>query len=53
MDMIQYNLFRIQLATIRNQAKDLSEIDIEDAKKRMSLIKKNINVCEHLLEEEF
>lgn len=53
MDDCDYNLFCIQLATIRNQAKDLSEIEMEDTKKRMSLIKRNIAVCEHLLGEEF
>lgn len=51
MDMIQYNLFRIQLATIRESSKELDETDIEKTKEKLTLIKKNITVCEHLLGE--
>lgn len=43
------NLFRIQLATIREKSKELSELEIEETVKNLSLIKKNIGVCERLL----
>lgn len=52
MNYAESNLFRIQLATIREASKELDETNIEKTKEKLTLIKKNINVCEHLLGEE-
>ena len=49
MNNAEANLFRIQLATIKESARELNEIELESAMEKLSLIKSNIAVCEKLL----
>lgn len=49
MNTAEANLFRIQLATIRETARELNEVEVEQAMEKLSLIKSNIAVCEKLL----
>lgn len=52
MNIAESSLFRISLTTIRESAKDLSEIETDKTKEKLSLIKKHIIVCEKLLGKE-
>lgn len=42
-------LLRIQLATIQEEAKKLSELDMYQTKKSLKTIQSNIGVCNRLL----
>lgn len=42
-------LLRIQLMTIKEEAKKLSELDMYQTKKSLKLIQSNIGICNKLL----